>query len=147
MFNLNLQNSNALADLHEQVNALFDAVIGGPASRLDGWDQTRYPAVNIWEDDNAAHIEIPVPGATPKDLDVSVTGNQVRISFERTMDEPKRARRHRAERVTGKFIRRFTLPWEPDSQNVQASLKDGLLALQVPRAQSSRPRKIKLLHA
>lgn len=143
----NLQHSNSLDDLHEQVNALFDAFAGGPAYRLDGWDQTRYPAVNIWEDDNAAHIEVPVPGATPKDLDVSVTGNQVQISFERPLSEPKRSRRHRAERVTGKFIRRFTLPWEPDSQNVQANLTDGLLALQVPRAQSSKPRKIKLLNA
>ncbi len=147
MFFTHSRSSPALADLHDQVNALFDAFIGGSALQLSGWDQTSHPMVNIWENDDFAELELQAPGAAAKDIDVSVTGNQVQITIERNNQEKKDCHCHRKERTSGQSIRRFTLPWELDASQVQATLKDGILRLKLPRAAAGKPRKIKLLNA
>ena len=51
---------------------------------------------------------------------------------------------HRRERLAGRFDRALTLPVEIDPEGVKAEYRDGVLALFLPRAESEKPRAIKI---
>jgi len=51
---------------------------------------------------------------------------------------------HRRERVSGEFDRTLSLPIELDPNGIKAEYRDGLLALYLPRAESDKPRSIKV---
>ncbi len=82
-----------------------------------------------------------------EDLEVLVSGNEVTITGERKIREPESANWHRRERSQGRFSRTLTLPWEVDADKVQATLRDGVLSVRLPKAESAKPKKVKVLTA
>jgi len=104
-----------------------------------------YPAINLWDDGENAYVEAELPGLSMDDIEVLVTGNELTINGERRIADQPNASYHRRERATGRFSRTFTLPWEIDPDHVEARLVDGVLTVKLPKAQSCRPRKVKLL--
>jgi HSP20 family protein len=88
-----------------------------------------------------------------EDLDVSVLGNQLTIAGERKIGPADAATAWRGvawlrrERGQGRFARTVALPWEIDADQVQARLHDGVLTVTLPKHESAKPRKIKLLPA
>ncbi|MGC8539021.1 MAG: Hsp20/alpha crystallin family protein [Phycisphaerae bacterium] len=131
--------------LQNQINGLLEDFLAEPAAWASGSELRRYPAVNIWEDGDAAHLEAELPGAVMEDVELYVAGNQIRLGVQRRVSAPEKAAWHRQERVSGNFTRTFTLPWELDADKVEAKLKDGILTVELPKAESAKPRKIKLL--
>lgn len=136
-----------LMRLQDEMNRAFESFFEDAPRRYSG----SYPAINVWEepDGSVAHIEAELPGMTIGNLDVSVLGNEVTISGERRIGQEGDAARdvtwHRRERGVGKFSRTLTLPWEIDADHVEARLHDGVLDVKLPKAESSRPKKVKLL--
>ena len=106
-----------------------------------------YPGINLWEDGDAAYIEAEMPGLSMEDIEVLVTGNEVTISGERKIAEPEGALFHRRERASGRFSRVLTLPWDIDAEKVQATLRDGVLTVTLPKRESCKPRKVQVLPA
>ncbi len=131
--------------LQNQINGLLEDFLAEPAAWAGGSELRRYPAVNIWEDGDAAHLEAELPGVVMEDVELYVAGNQLRIGVQRRVSAPEKAAWHRQERVSGNFTRTFTLPWELDADKVEAKLKDGVLTVELPKAEAAKPRKIKLL--
>jgi len=134
-----------LFQLQNGVNRLFESFFDDlPAVRPYG---QAYPAMNTWEDDDAAYVEAELPGMGMEDLQVLVHGNQLTISGERKIEQSPEAAWHRRERAQGRFSRGLTLPWEVDPDKVEATLRDGVLSVRLPKAESARPRKVKVLTA
>ena len=77
-------------------------------------------------------------------LDIQVKGNTVRLSGRKAPKYPETMALHRRERPFGRFDRALTLPIEVDADKVQASYRDGVLAVLLPRAEHDKPRRIKL---
>lgn len=101
------------------------------------------PAVNIWTNDNAVVVTAEVPGVDTKSLDVSVKQNVLTISGERPAEvESEKVSYHRRERGFGKFSRTVRLPFEIDPNNVKARYVNGVLRVELPRSESSKPKKI-----
>jgi HSP20 family protein len=101
------------------------------------------PAVNVWADDNAVHVQVDLPGVDPAKLDVSVTeGNRLIIQGERPQVELPNAVWHRQERGHGSFVRELTLPTMVDADKVEAHYEQGVLSLTLPKAEAAKPRKI-----
>lgn len=101
------------------------------------------PNVELRETKDAYVIKADLPGVTEKDLDISVTGNQIAISGRREQEETREDERFYAyERSYGNFMRSFTLPEGADPDNVKADLKEGVLTLSVPKKPEVQPRKI-----
>ena len=102
-----------------------------------------FPLVNLTEAPNAFFLRAELPGIRAEELDISVTGNQLSISGERKFaSEPAGARFHRKERETGRFSRVVSLGAQIDTSKVEASSKDGILTVVLPKAEIARPRQI-----
>ena len=121
--------------LQEEMNRLF--------GRLGNEGQFAFPAVNVWEQDDALHVEAELPGLALEDLEIFVTGrNQLTIKGERKPAAPEKSTQHRQERVFGTFVRTLTLPFPVDEDHVDARLENGVLNLRLPKHEAARPRKI-----
>lgn len=131
--------------LHGEMNRLFESFFDEtPASRpyAQGW-----PALNTWEDGDGAWVEAELPGLGMDDVELYVAGNQFTLSGQRRIAEPQNGSWHRRERSQGRFSRTLRLPWEIDADNVEAKLQDGVLTVRLPRCESCKPKKVKVLGA
>jgi HSP20 family protein len=106
-----------------------------------------FPAVNVWEYDDHLYAEAELPGLKSEDIEVSVVGGDLTIRGQRGQGEREDAAYHRRERGTGEFNRVLRLPLEVDSNRVEATLKDGVLLVKLPKAESAKPKKIKVATA
>jgi HSP20 family protein len=125
---------------------LFDDAVENVAggTPLAVFGRRAFPALNIWEDDTKLHAEAELPGLKLDDLELYVHGNELTIKGERQAMEEEGMSYHRHERGVGTFFRRVTLPTEVDPDKVEATLRDGVLTITMPKAQAVLPRKIKV---
>jgi len=101
-----------------------------------------YPRTNLSDTGDNLEVVAEVPGVVKEDLRVKIQGNYLQISGTRKADAPESFKTHRTERSIGNFSRSFTLPYEVDAAKVEAALKDGLLTLVLPKAETAKPRQI-----
>ena len=131
-----------LLRLHNDVNRLFEGFFEDlPDVRPYG---AGYPALNTWEDGDAAWVEAELPGLTMSDLEVLVSGHELTINGRREIAAPQGAGYHRRERAQGAFSRSLALPWVIDADQVEARLRDGVLTIKLPKAESAKPKKIEV---
>ncbi len=101
------------------------------------------PVVNIRETDGAFFLEAELPGLTKKDIEITLENNLLKLSGERRFEkDAKEENYHRIERSYGSFLRTFSLPSQVDPEGVKAAFKDGILTVEVPKAEEAKPRKI-----
>jgi len=101
------------------------------------------PAVEVSENDTHYTISVEVPGATKDDIHVDLREGMLVIHGEKKSErEEKKERTHYVERSYGSFSRAFTLPADADPERLEATFKDGVLKLSIPRSEAAKPRKI-----
>ncbi|KAF8730766.1 hypothetical protein HU200_016629 [Digitaria exilis] len=103
-----------------------------------------------WKETPEAHIiSVDVPGVRREDVKVEVEENSrvLRVSGERRPDgeEKDGERWHRAERVAGRFWRRFRMPAGADVERVTAKLETGVLTVTVPKVAGHRGREPRVI--
>ena len=104
-----------------------------------------FPLLNVTEDGDKFYMRAELPGVKADDLDIQATGKTISISGERKIPvEHNNARYHRREREAGKFSRVLAMPSEIDSDRIEASLRNGILTVMVPKAEATKPRQIKV---
>jgi HSP20 family protein len=103
-----------------------------------------FPPINVFQQgtDFAAFIEM--PGVRKEDLALEASGSTIRISGKKIVDYGDKASIHRRERVAGSFDRTITLPIEVDANRIAADYRNGMLVLTLPRAESDKPKSIKV---
>ena len=100
------------------------------------------PKTNLYEDGDHFEIRAEVPGLDKEKLNVKIQGNYLEISGDRTIDVPDGYKIQNTERESTSFSRSFTLPGEVDVTKVEATLKNGVLYLTLPKAETAKPAKI-----
>ena len=131
-------------------DALFDLQRTLEARRASDWlrDATTsmgpFPPINVFQqgEDYLAIIEL--PGVNKDDLEVQAKENLIRISGKKTINYKEGVSVHRRERVSGEFDRTLSIPVQVDPDGIKAEFRDGVLALFLPRAESDKPRSIKI---
>jgi len=103
-----------------------------------------FPPINVFRQGNDFLAIIEMPGVNKDDLTLEVRGNAIRISGKKAIDYGGNASVHRRERVAGSFDRTITLPVQLDPDRVIAEYRDGVLTLSLPRAESDKPKAIKV---
>ena len=78
------------------------------------------------------------------ELDIQAKNNTIRISGKKTIAYPEGVSLHRRERLTGAFDRTLSVPMEINTDGIKAEYRDGVLALFIPRAESDKPRAIRI---
>ena len=126
-------------ELRNELDRLFENFLS-PENQVFG--SRAFPALNMWEDDRHLYVEAEVPGMGLKDLELNVQGNELGVKGRRNMLEGENVTYHRRERGAGEFVRFLTLPIEVDADRVEATLKDGVLNIVLPKAETARTRKI-----
>ena len=102
-----------------------------------------FPLVNLTEDKDNYYVRAELPGLAAKELDISVTGNNLSITGERKIpSEGENVKYHRREREAGRFSRIIGLPGEVGVDKVEANLTDGILTVTVPKAEAAKPKQI-----
>lgn len=102
-----------------------------------------FPAMNIWTNEEGAVVSAELPGMQVEDLNISVVGETLTINGSRELDNTEEdARYHRQERGYGSFTRTIELPFMVEAEQVEASYKNGVLKITLPRAEADKPRKI-----
>jgi HSP20 family protein len=119
-----------------------------PSLPADGatyfFGQPAFPAINVWESENALHAELELPGLSMQDLEVSVKDSELSIKGEFKDKAAKGATYHRRERSQGSFQRVLRLPVGVDADKVEARLENGVLSIDLPKAEAAKARKIEI---
>ena len=127
--------------LSQAMNRLFDNGYDNDAARAP--QVTWTPAIDVTEDKDKIVLFADVPGLAEKDLDVQIEKDVLTLRGERTLDRKSDGEgARRFERVSGSFVRSFTLPQTIDVEHVTAALKDGVLTLTLPKKPEAQPKKI-----
>lgn len=117
-----------------------------PASLSTGGEPSGapFPALNVWADDRAVHVEAELPGVRAEALEITVEGDELTLAGERPARSAADLAVHRRERNTGRFARVLRLPVPVDASAVAATLRDGVLEVTLPRTAATRPRRIEI---
>jgi len=103
-----------------------------------------FPPINVFQRGGDFVAIIEMPGVSKGDLGLEVRGNTIRIFGKKTAEYGGKASMHRRERVAGSFDRTISLPVQLDPDRIVAEYQDGILALSLPRAESDKPKSIKV---
>lgn len=103
-----------------------------------------FPALNVGTWAEAVEIYAFAPGIDPKSIDVSVEKGLLTLSGERkpTHAEADKVTIYASERYVGPFRRVVSLPDDSDPERVEASYRDGVLKIVVPKRETAKPRQI-----
>lgn len=124
-------------DMQHEVNRVFDRWGHHP------FGIGEFPALNLWEEDDALHIEAELPGLDLADLEIFVTGrNEFTLKGERRPPVVEKGMAHRQERGFGRFERTLTLPFAVNEEAVDARFENGVLRVRLPKHETAKPRKI-----
>ena len=97
------------------------------------------PSVNIAETDKLYSLSVELPQVKREDVHVTVEGSTLMIEGERKHEkEEKGTTYHRVESFYGKFLRRFTLPEDVEAAKLDASFRDGMLHISIPKMASKK---------
>lgn len=101
------------------------------------------PAADVVETKDAILIKAELPGMTEKDIHVEFENSLLTIRGERQLEKETNEKNYRrVERTYGKFIRTFTLPPNVEEKKIAATYTDGLLELEIPKKEESKPKSI-----
>ena len=99
------------------------------------------PAVDIYESESELTLVADMPGVPLEKVDIDLDGEQITIRG--TVPETDESGRVLLKEYTvGDYYRQFTLSNDKDREKIQASMKDGVLKLVLPKAEAATPRKI-----
>jgi HSP20 family protein len=124
--------------LQREMNRLFEGYTPSRVRSAPG-----YPAMNVYADENSALVTAEVPGVKSDDIDISVIDDTLTLTGVRNAVElSEGGKYHRRERGFGQFTRNIKLPYKVNVENVAATFKNGVLSIELPRAEADKPKKI-----
>ena len=134
-----------LSTLRDEIDRLFDSPLSALTATsqqfLSGW----LPAIDLHEDKDNLVLKAELPGMKKEDIDISLHGDVLTLSGERKEESHhKEAEVYRSERSLGRFQRTLTLPMAVEAGKVQASYKDGILTVTLPKAEHAKPKQIEV---
>jgi HSP20 family protein len=120
-----------------------------PKKEVSGQEETKgtrfyVPDVDIWEDDAGLTLLADMPGVDPDRLSVELNDDVLSLEGEIALSDYEGLSPVYTEYSVGHFQRRFSLPYGDryGRDKVQASLRNGVLEVRVPRSEAARPRRI-----
>jgi HSP20 family protein len=131
---------NALMRLQRE----FDRVFENPRGfDMDLSGRGVFPPVNVLQDAEGNYVvRFEVPGVAPEDISIESQGRTLTLSGKREASADPKASFHRRERGTGQFSRSFQFPTGLALDQAEASYKQGMLTIRIPKRAEAKPRQI-----
>lgn len=102
------------------------------------------PAVDIYEKEDAILVRCDMPGVDEKDLEITLEENVLTLSGVQQSGAPEGYENLAGEYQTGIFQRSFAIAQEIDQGRIKASMKHGVLDIQLPKSEEAQPRRIEI---
>jgi HSP20 family protein len=126
----------SLNKVQSRINGLFDE------NFARSWPNA---ATGILESKEAYVLRAELPGMSKEDFNLELKEGTLTLTGERKFTKPAEGVQYRTvERVNGKFVRSFTLPETVKHDAIQATYKDGILEVHIPKAEEAKPRQIQI---
>ena len=132
------------ANLRDEMSDLLElpfwSNFGRQTQLFSGWS----PALDLYQNNDNVVAVVELPGMRKDDIEISLHNGTLTIGGERkkAQSEGNGESATRTERFSGKFRRSITLPTRVDANKVNATYKDGILTVTLPKAEEVKPRKI-----
>ena len=126
----------------DTVRRQMDNTVDEPTFGFDLRSSRGFPSANLYDSGNEFTIRAEIPGLTEKDVNVTVNQDVLTISGVRENDAPEGYVAHRRERLPVRFSRSFSFPSPVDMEKVKASVKNGVLTVQLAKTAEAQPRQI-----
>ena len=130
-----------LGDLRTAVDQVFGNYMGRPG-RMRIYRGV-FPAFNITENEDNLYLAAELPGIDPQEIDITATSDSITLRGERK--EPttgEEVNYHQRERDFGTFRRVINLATKIDTDKINASYKNGILTVVLPKAEEVKPKQI-----
>ena len=130
-----------LTNMRAEMDRAFESTrsFSGSPAPLSRWN----PAVNVYQDKDRFTVVVELPGLKKEEIEISLHDDTLTIAGERKREESGE-QEFLTERLYGKFQRSLTLPTAVDAEKVKASYKDGLLQVELPKAEEAKPKQIEV---
>ena len=141
--------NDPLFQLQREIDRVFEDVFSGDGSSTAGGrsgSMMNAPRIDLQDSEGELRLHADLPGVQPADLDIRIEGDVLTIRGERkSQGERNEQNFHVMERSHGRFQRSIQLPFAPDPNEVQASVREGVLEVCIPkRAPQERSRRIEV---
>jgi HSP20 family protein len=133
-----------LQSFQDEMNRLFNQFGRGGTGEETSWGvSTWMPPVDLYETPDAFVLKAELPGLPQDHIQIEVHDRTLTLRGERTPEAGMNEEHYRRrERAYGPFQRSFMLPTMVDQEHVQATYKDGILELHLPKSEAAKPRRI-----
>jgi HSP20 family protein len=135
---------SAMPRLQDEINRLFGNVRENDSSSATA---TWIPPVDIHEYTDRFELYVDLPGVDPSKVELTLDGGVLTLAGVRTEQPSKAAdgaEARRIERGLGSFHRRFVLPDTADGEKVNATGRNGVLTVTIPKQAKAMPRRIQI---
>jgi HSP20 family protein len=140
---LNSELGIPFSNLRDHVNRFFDQSFPTRASAESFGDWV--PALDAFEDKDKYVVSLEIPGMKKEDINVTVQDGVLTVSGERKVEKSSNEGAvHRSERFYGKFSRSVSLPAAVSADKVGAAYRDGVLTVEIPKAEEAKPRQVEI---
>ena len=134
-----------VGSFRREMDRAFDRFFEGWPFRLSAEEGTWAPSVDVSETAKEVIVKAELPGMDAKEIDVSVRGEILTLRGERKQEKEEKGENfHRVERSYGSFSRSLQLPAEVDSGKVDATYKNGVLKITMPKTKEASTKKIEI---
>ena len=132
--------------LRDEINRLFDdSFTQDLLPRSFGGMREWTPALDISETEEAVVVKAELPGLEANDVEVTLQDNVLTIQGEKKEEKEEKSKNfHRVERSYGQFERSFQLPTTVKDDKVEAAFKNGVLTVELPKAEEAKARSVKI---
>lgn len=136
LFSVRREERDPFASLQQDINRLFGQM-GRDLPAVFG--ERRFPALDMTDKEDRVEITAELPGVAREDVTVEAANGGLVIRGEKKSEhEEKGENAYVLERGYGSFMRRLPLPFEPDPGRIEASFKDGVLRITVPKPEEAK---------
>jgi HSP20 family protein len=137
------QPFRGFSTIHHQVNQILNDTVRNQSD--ESATATWAPAVDIYETPNELVVKADLPEVEEKDIDVRVENNLLTVRGERKFEKAVSEENYlRVERTYGVFSRSFSLPNTVNPEAIHAEYKNGVLTVNLPKREESKPRQVKV---
>ena len=133
-----------LVSIQDRMNKLFEQTLSRTSRSDEAAAATTWtPPVDIYETPETIVIKAELPGVTREDVDIQIQDSTLVLRGERRFAKDVKEESYlRIERAYGPFHRSFTLPATVQQDKVRAVMRDGVLELELPKADSAKSKRI-----
>lgn len=112
---------------------------------LESWRERWVPAMEVSETSDAYIIRIELPGMKTEDIEVTLQDDILTVRGKRERSEERKDETiHFVERSYGEFVRSLRIPADVNVNAIEASYKDGILEVHLPKSEERKPRRIEV---